>query len=166
MIFDMTKRKGGVEEVYCTKFGRVYVKNMELITTVDNMDPGMLNGTYQNADELETVYMHGTPWTSTVGLQNTFNTCGKLKHATIEQVRRYSNYVFIRCPMLETAQLGCVGNGVLALYNTFYGLTQQNLTITIFVDDETAIPLANSPWGATNATIVYRSSTTGEVRTV
>ena len=68
----------------------------------------------------------------------------------------------------ETVQLGGVGraitNGIHG--NTFNGCTQSGLTITIYVNDNATLPLASSPWGATNATIIYRSATTGEVITV
>lgn len=67
---------------------------------------------------------------------------------------------------MTAAQIGSVGHPVTIIANTaFDKCTQSGLTITVYVDDNTSIPLANAPWGAANATIVYRSATSGEVRT-
>lgn len=78
-----------------------------------------------------------------------------------------NNREFQSCTKLKEVQLGGIGHPVSAIHtNTFAGCTQSGLTITIYVADSTTIPLASSPWGAKNATIVYRSTTTGEVRTV
>lgn len=153
------------ETVYTTERGHLYTKNLSVETTNAALEPGYLNGQWFKATEMETARLYGTPWTTSVGLQSTFDGCTKLTDATIEQVKRFSSYVFIRCSALKNVQLGRIGNGVVALSNTFYGLTQRDLTITIYVDDGTTIPLANSPWGATNATIIYKSSTDGSVRT-
>jgi hypothetical protein len=66
-------------------------------------------------------------------------------------------------PSLTTCQLGSIGYAVTALSGTtFSNMTQEGLTITIYVTPDTQ-PLANSPWGATNATIVYRSAVDGSV---
>lgn len=153
------------ETVYTTERGHLYTKNLSVETTNASLDPSYLNGQWFRATEMETARLYGTPWTATTGLQNTFDGCTKLTNATIEQVKRFSNYVFIRCSALKNVQLGRIGNGVVSLSNTFYGLTQRDLTITIYVDDGTTIPLSGSPWGASNATIVYKSSTDGSVRT-
>jgi hypothetical protein len=70
---------------------------------------------------------------------------------------------FRACTALTTVQLGSIGNAVTALgAYVFHVCVQVGLTITVYVVPGTQ-PLANSPWGATSATIVYRSSVTGEV---
>ena len=82
-----------------------------------------------------------------------------------------NTYVARKCLYLEIAILGSIGNSVTMLSGyTFNGCTQDFLTITIYVDAETLADIStdittNAPWGATNATIIYRNSTTGEVIT-
>jgi hypothetical protein len=75
----------------------------------------------------------------------------------------YSTYTFRECTSLKSAILGSVGYPVTSLTTTSFNVdTQLGLTITIYVTPG-AQPLANSPWGATNATIVYRSAVDGSV---
>lgn len=77
-----------------------------------------------------------------------------------------STFVARACTNLKTAVLGGIGYPVNSLSGyTFDSCTQADLTITLYVADDAALPLAGSPWGATNATIIYRNSTTGEVIT-
>jgi hypothetical protein len=95
---------------------------------------------------------------------NPFTDCVALKRLVLPSLTAANTFVASGCTALEQAQLGSVGNAVTALSQyTFSGDTQAGLTITIYVADNEALPLANSPWGAANATIIYRSSTTGEV---
>lgn len=75
--------------------------------------------------------------------------------------------VFRNCTGLKNVQFGSVGYSAYptasTIYNAFDGDTQNDLTITIYVPDDATLPISGQPWGATNATIVYRSITTGEV---
>lgn len=75
--------------------------------------------------------------------------------------------VFRNCTGLKNVQFGSVGYSAYPtasnIYNAFDGDTQNDLTITIYVPDDATLPISGQPWGATNATIVYRSITTGEV---
>jgi hypothetical protein len=70
---------------------------------------------------------------------------------------------------LKTCQLGSVGYPVSSIGSlTFRNMTQQDLTITVYVDASSIADVPDNvkksaPWGATNATIIYRSSTTGEI---
>ena len=67
------------------------------------------------------------------------------------------NGMLYACTGLKTVQLGSEGHPVTSLTNkTFNGCTQAGLTITIYTSDGNA--LANSPFGATNATIVYEEA--------
>lgn len=80
------------------------------------------------------------------------------------------NYPFGYMESLKTVQLGSIGHPVNSTVDSwnvpFGGCTQSDLTITLYVSDDTPIPFSGSPWGAANATIIYRSAATGEVRTV
>ena len=75
--------------------------------------------------------------------------------------------VFGYCTGLKNVQLGSVGYSAYPtsdnIYTAFQMDNQTDLTITIYVPDDATLPIKGSPWGATNATIVYRSTTTGEV---
>lgn len=65
--------------------------------------------------------------------------------------------VFRNCAGLLSVNLGSVGNPVSSiLANTFQYCTQSNLTITIYTTGGAS--LANEPWGATNATIIYEEA--------
>lgn len=97
-----------------------------------------------------------------------FGGCIALKQVAFPKVKTWYNLnVFIGCTALEQVQLGSVGNPINAVgsskYSVFNGCTQSGLTITLYVADDAVIPFNYQPWGATNATIVYRSATTGEV---
>lgn len=74
---------------------------------------------------------------------------------------------FRDCTGLKTVQLGSVGYSAYPtssyIYDAFLSDTQSELMITIYVPDKATLPISGQPWGATNATIVYRSTTTGEV---
>ena len=83
-----------------------------------------------------------------------------------------NTYVARNCPNLVECVFGGIGYAVTSLYfRTFYGTTNNpDLVITVYVDASTLadIPTAvtgNLPGSATNATIIYRNSTTGEVIT-
>ena len=69
--------------------------------------------------------------------------------------------VFNSCAALTTVQLGSIGYPIASIGSYAFNLcTQEGLTITVYVTPDTQ-PLANSPWGATNATIVYKSAVDG-----
>ena len=101
--------------------------------------------------------------------ENAFSGCSKLKSIRIGKFKSCGHYTFSDIgPQLKHVVLGGVGeSGVVKLVSdAFYLETQNDLTIELYVADETAVPLANQPWGAINASVVYRSTTTGEVRTI
>lgn len=159
----MADSKGG-DTVYYSAYGSQYMKNMEIPIS----DNSYTSYKYRNCTELETVrvYNPNDLAFSSAGT-SMFSGCTKLKSAILECYKGTSQWALDANPQLKTVQIGKIGVPVSALAGkTFNGNTQSNLAITIYVDDATPIPLANSPWGATNATIIYRSSTTGEVRTV
>ena len=73
------------------------------------------------------------------------------------------------CPKLKTVVLGSIGY---PCANNLTGTTFQNSgasaadkTITVYTSDSDSIPFSGAPFGLTGATVIYRSSTTGEVRT-
>lgn len=87
-----------------------------------------------------------------------FSYCTVLKSAILPQVTGFTeNQTFGNCTALETVQLGSVGHPVSALTaNTFNACTQTGLTITVYTTG--GAELANAPWGATNAMIIYKEA--------
>lgn len=87
-----------------------------------------------------------------------FSSCTVLKSAMLPKVTQLAeNSTFSICTALETVQLGSVGHPVSALAaNTFASCTQTGLSITVYTTG--GAELANAPWGATNATIVYKEA--------
>lgn len=154
---------GGDEPLF-NPYGQMCYKKMTVVVKNPAAVP-----VYQYCDIEEAHFVLATGTSAgnpSAGAGNVFYRCAKLEKATIETYKIFGHYFFLGCTALQEATLGKVGIPVSALTTlTFSGCTQTGLTITIYVADETAIPLANSPFGATNATIIYRSSTTGEVRT-
>lgn len=89
---------------------------------------------------------------------NAFSSCKALKSAILPQVTELTeNSTFSSCTALENVQLGSVGHPVSALAaNTFASCTQTGLTITVYTTG--GAELANAPWGATNAMIIYKEA--------
>ena len=64
---------------------------------------------------------------------------------------------FCNCRNLTDVQLGSEGHAVTSLGQyMFKGCTQSNLTITVYTNGGASI--ANAPWGATNATVIYEEA--------
>lgn len=87
-----------------------------------------------------------------------FSNCTFLEKAILPKVTGLSgNNAFNYCTALKTVQLGSVGHPVSSLAaNTFLNCTQSGLTITIYTTGGAA--LSGAPWGATNATIIYKEA--------
>lgn len=95
----------------------------------------------------------------------TFAYCTGLIKLELPDIANVPNNFASYCPALEQIILGAVNKPITGIgANAFAGCTQSGLTITVYVTPGTQ-PLSNSPWGATNATIIYRSSVTGDIIT-
>lgn len=158
---------GDGQTIYYTRAGACYVPNMIIEPSDGIYNASTLGSRYQYADYLETVEIPNIVLSGSVS--NVFAFCSSLRTAKVAKVTNYGHYWFRNCTALETVQLGLLGYPVTNMTTlVFSGDTQTNLTITIYVDATTFAELPttisnNSPFGATNATIVYRNSTTGEV---
>ena len=176
------------ETVYRTPIsGRAYEKNEVLNTgPYENLASydvatrakyGLSSTAYAYAEHLETFEAHTTASGSAVSLDNTdgyclFYACSALKRVVLDLPINYftAHNMFGSCTALETAQVGGIGNPVQNMSGSpFQACTQTGLTITVYTTAETLANLpstiSGAPWGATNATIIYRNSTTGEVLT-
>ena len=158
-----------VETYYMTKYGVWYPPNIDIeINGFKQYE--MPSNLYRYADCLVSARVVGV--TSIQGGANA-NPFYDSSIVTLELPSLQSNntYIAAYCEKLQTVILGSVGVAVNSLYGgAFRDCTNPNLTITIYVDAATLadIPEAvsgSSPFGAVNATIIYKNSTTGEVIT-
>lgn len=149
------------ERVYFNSDGLCYTEKMDIAVQVN---PQRIPK-YAYCQNLKEISIDSTVRVS-IASDSHYRANPNLEKAIIKPFTNFAHYDFADCVKLKEVQLGDVGAPISSLTSlTFYHCIQADLTITIYVADETAIPLANSPFGATNATIIYRSSTTGEVRT-
>lgn len=157
------------QTIYYSRVGACYVKDMIIEPNDGVYNASTFANRYQYATHLETLEIPNIVLSASVS--GVFAFCSSLRTAKVEKVTNYGHYWFRNCTALETAQLGSLGYPVTNMTTlVFSGDTQTNLTITIYVDATTIaeLPTAisnNAPFGAKNATIIYRNSTTGEVIT-
>ena len=169
--YDVTDKAEAVvnvpqETYYMTKYGIFYPPNIdiELVQTARTFY------LYDSADHLVSARVVGIKYM--VGGQNadTF-TNSSIVTLELPSLEGTTGGTARNCKKLQTVILGSVGVAVREMgIKAFANCTDPNLTITIYVDAATLadIPAAvsnNSPFGAVNATIIYKNSTTGEVIT-
>ena len=158
--------------IFYTPQGRGYKANTEL--SVVQVLPAMYNA----ATELVSLKL--TNWNPTSAsslglwsgsLTNFIRGCSKLTTVTLPKARYLTKYFCRECTALNAVQLGSIGYHVTSIDAlAFDGCSNEEITFTIYVNatELAFIPRAvagNSPFGAVNATIIYRNSTTGGVIT-
>mgnify|MGYP002521579081 CR=1 FL=1 len=124
------------------------------------------SGTFANCGHLTTLSM---PKLTTISMQDGtwngfFTSCTALVNVDLPMLNTAYGYnnghylsVFAGCTGLQNVSLGSPGHPVSKLSNqTFSSCTQSGLTITVYTADGNAI--SGSPWGATNATIVWEEA--------
>ena len=164
--------QGGGGEFYFTPYGVGYTPNMVLDCTV------IVTPAWKGADNIKSLEL--TEWNPTDSLH-----LNQQNGASLNDVFGYNSLETLLLPKLQygghywargstnlkTVQIGSVGfpvtGGIGSLF--FKDCTQTGLTITVYVDATTLADAKTKtgapPWGATNATIIYRNSITGEVIT-
>lgn len=158
--------------IFYTPQGSGYKANTDL--SVVQVLPAM----YHAATELVSLKLtNWNPTTSTSlglwagSLTNFMRGCSKLTTVTLPKAQYLTKYFCRECTALNAVQLGSIGYPVTSIDTlAFNGCSNEELSFTIYVDATTmdGIPAAvsgNSPFGAVNATIIYKNSTTGEVIT-
>lgn len=158
--------------IFYTPQGSGYKANTDL--SVVQVLPAM----YNSATELVSLKL--TKWnptsTSSLGLwagslTSFIRGCSKLTTVTLPKAQYLTKYFCRECTALNAVQLGSIGYPVTSIDAlAFDGCSNEEITFTIYVDATTmdGIPVAvsgSSPFGAVNATIIYKNSTTGEVIT-
>ena len=172
--YDVTDKAEAVvnvsqETYYMTKYGVWYPPNID-IELGDTNPYHQLRNLYNSADHLVSARVVGI--TAIYGGSNP----GPFSNSSIvtlelPSLKEDKDYIAAYCEKLQTAILGSVGVAVSSMYGwAFRGCTNPNLIITIYVDAATLADIPadvsnNSPFGAVNATIIYKNSTTGEVIT-
>lgn len=159
--------QGGGEEWFMSPVnGAYYTKKVQqTLTNFNTRYYGSLR--WGHMPELEEIEIIG--FTGLAGGQNAplFEDNPKLTKISLPSMTASSSILYESGTSVKEITFGSIGHAVTTLSNlTFRYMTQNDLTITLYVADDATLPLANSPWGATNATIIYRSATTGEVITV
>ena len=162
-------------EVFNNADGSLYTKHMKLTNVyLKDSDIAIMTSKYRSCENLETVEISGQAVgaNSSSAPTNVFSECKNLISAIIENFTKYGHYWFRECISLKNVQLGNIGIPVLLISSAylFMNCKQTDLEITVYVDATTLADIPtdvtkNAPWGATNATIIYRNSTTGEVIT-
>lgn len=97
----------------------------------------------------------------THGASTMFYSLGNLTTLNFPVIESIKGRIFISLTSLQNVTLGSVGHPVQSIVNgsggsVFQGCTQSGLTITIYTTNGAS--LSGSPWGATNATIVYEEA--------
>lgn len=174
MIFDMTKRAGGEKYYTSARNGCIYPRVLRIKLPTDGTQIPNYSQHYRWAycDKLEEVVIEeGSKagiGVSTKGT-NTFSSNNNLKRLElVDGVGSSANFAQ-DCPALSEVIIGSIGNPITSIASSAFarsGTSATNPSITVYVTDETTIPIASAPWGFTGATVIYRSSTSGEVRTV
>lgn len=163
---------GGVTILGFTKYGFAYWENMDISLPNGALIANMFSSSNTpGVTGIKTIRMHnnGLVASESINKQNVCKGCTGLTSASIECIQNYGHYWFQDCSNLKTVQLGSIDVPVVKVLSlTFAGCTQSDLTITVYVNAATIADIitdviSTAPWGATNATIVYKSSTTGEV---
>ena len=160
------------EEMFFTDWGVAYSANMVLASE------RIISGAWRDADKL--ISLELTNWNPTSandlklsggGNGNDTFQSPSLKTLILPKLQYGGHYWARNATALEKVQLGSIGYPVTYLGNYFfYKDTQNNLTITVYVDATTLSGITSgvkgtAPWGATNATVIYRNSNTGEIIT-
>ena len=126
---------------------------------------GTTVGQFYNCTALTTLHLPALETITTGGTgSGAFYNCTALTTVAFPSLKASNNIgtpsnsgVFPNCTNLTSVQLGSEGHAVTAIANyMFLNCTQSGLTITVYTADGNAI--SGSPWGATNATIVWEEA--------
>lgn len=157
---------GGGSQAYYFSDGRVYVEDIVFPDTITN-----LTASFNGATNVKTI--SGLAQTTTGAPANQFRNLTNMESIVLPRACHLYAWAVASATKLKTAEFGSVGYPVTVVRNTaFQSDTQNDLTITMYVNASTLAEAqaitdvgTTAPWGATNATIIYKSSSTGAVLT-
>lgn len=166
----MCDPKGG-NLYFNERTGQYYPAHLDI--TLVNAPDKVLSRRWAYCNELVTAKIAGTNKLGkggTSGSEYPFVSCAKLERLEIPDSDGCNSFLATSCVKLSEVILGGIGKPVSGIYSNAFSasgtMVTGEKTITIYVADATTIPLADAPWGLTGATVIYRSSTTGEIREV
>ncbi len=156
---------GGVEGSY-SSYGNFYPNEIVYPSSVTDLRV-LYSGT---GGANNVVSIAGLGRTTNQAPGNQFRGMSNLKTVNLPRACHFYATAFRDCHKLESVELGSVGYPVVVTRGTMFQYDTQAFTITMYVDASTLAEAnaiadvgALAPWGATNATIIFKSSTTGEV---
>lgn len=168
----VTGYKQDYEEILYSEYGIGYTANMVLDSE------RIIGGAWNDSNELISLELTNWNPVSSSDMQFVSGTSGNdtfqstsLKTLILPKLQYGGHYWARYATALEKVQLGSIGFPVTSLGNYFfYGDTQENLEITVYVNAKTLSTITSNvkgtaPWGARNATVIYRNSDTGEIIT-
>lgn len=150
------------EETWFNTRGQLYTKNIFSEETIY-----LPANAYQGCVYLESAIF---PNCASLGGARVLSDNPALKIVKLGKVREVLSSTCRDSPLLEDVELGSIGYPVSSMISTSLYNPTAVFTVTIYVNAATLADIPTSvsdtaPWGATNATIIYRNSTTGEVIT-
>ena len=171
----LTPQNSGARMIYNEDTGAYYPEIMNIKIaggrgSGKNIGNGYLEKRWFGCSEMKEAIVDSPKiFLSTKGA-NEFSGCAKLEKMTILGGVDGAVNMAYNCPMLKNVVLGSVGypcsnNINNTLFQASGGSAVGDKTVTVYVSDSDTIPFAGEPFGLTGATVIYRSSTTGEVRT-
>lgn len=156
---------GGGVEVYESSYGNFYYEDTVVTATPPNSAAALR---FSGCEHMKS--FSAPNWNQTIQMSSQIITNNpNLESLILPKYRSVGHYNFESNKKLKTFQLGSIGYPVTSISQlAMRFMTQSDLTITVYVDassiaDAPSGVTNGAPWGATNATIIYRNSTTGEI---
>lgn len=161
MVSEIQSIPVGVE-TFWNGLGVPYFEDMVIPEQVSNCTT-----VYKSCVNMKTLSGAATFTTSAPPYQ--FQSCSNLKTVNLPKCTYIYAGAFFDCNSIENFTVGSVGNPVAVFRNNVFN-TSNPFLITLFVNAQTLAEAtaqtnvgANAPFNAANATIIYKSSVTGEV---
>lgn len=147
------------ENNFC--YGCTNLTTLQLDNVVSILTSSDGSGTFRSCTSLVDVTLPKLQTVTTTSQSGVFYGCTSLKSLNLPSLSvcstTWGGGLCNGCTSLTNVVLGSVGNPVTSLASfTFMNCTQAGLTITIYTTGGAS--LANEPWGATNAEIIYEEA--------
>lgn len=151
--------------------GQYYPRILDFTPASDSENKGYMTGRWDSCDKLQEATIRGYTRLGRKGDgAKAFSNCKNLRKLVITHgCQSGDTYLANNCPKLQEIQIGSVGHVGHTLYSNSFsssGTQATDKTLTVYVTDTETIPVSGAPWGFTGANVIYRSSTTGEIREV
>lgn len=144
----------------CSLLNTVSMKGLKSLTKTTYYSPfsGTPNICNLLFDNLETIICQDGSGYALFSAVTSLQVVNLPKFNLVKCIQNNNPAIFSGCTGLQSVTLGSEGHPVPAINssNFFNGCTQSGLTITIYTTGGATLP--GSPWGATNATIVYETA--------